>query len=128
MYSCYDYQMADREKFIKCDCWGEGILITKFDDEEEMYFSYWREGINPIKLSFWMRLKLCYLALFKGSYYDDQVILNKEKAMELALWIQDEHDHITEWVREMDKEDIMDNYSTNDPALEQDITHEHGGV
>ena len=79
--------MADREKFFKCDCHSEGILITKFDDEEEMYFSYWRNGINPIKLSFWMRLRLCYLALFKGSYYDDQVILNRQKAIELASWL-----------------------------------------
>ena len=87
--------MADREKFVKCDCHGEGILVTKYDDEEEMYFSYWREVINPIKLSWRMRLKLCYLALFKGNFYNDQVILNKEKAMELALWIQEEHDDIT---------------------------------
>ena len=100
--------MADREKFIKCDCWSEGILVTKFDDEEQMYFSYWREGINPVKLSFWMRLKLCYLALFKGNFYNDQVILDKEKAMELALWIQEEHDHITEWVREMNKEEHVE--------------------
>ena len=94
--------MGDREKFIKCDCYGEGILVTKYDDEEEMYFSYWREGINPIKLSWWMRLKLCYLALFKGNFYNDQVILNKEKAMELALWIQEEHDDITARTREID--------------------------
>ena len=96
--------VADKEKFIKCDCWSEGMLITKFDDEEEMYFSYWREGINPVKLSFCMRLKLCYLALFKGNYYDDQVILDKEKAMELALWIQEEHGCVTEWIRKMEKE------------------------
>ena len=108
--------MADREKFVKCGCHGEGILVTKFDDEEEMYFSYWREGINPVKLSLWMRLKLCYLALFKGNYYDDQVILNKEKAMELALWIQDEHDHVTAWVREMDKEAEMDKTRSEDEA------------
>ena len=100
--------MADREKFIKCDCHSEGILVAKYDDEEEMYFSYWREGINPIKLSLWMRLKLCYLTLFKGNFYNDQVILNKEKAMELALWIQEEHDHITEWVREMNKEEHVE--------------------
>jgi hypothetical protein len=31
----------------------------------------------------------------KGNVYNDQVILNKEKAMELALWIQEEHDYIT---------------------------------
>ena len=130
--------MADREKFIKCDCHSEGILVTKFDDEEEMYFSYWREGINPVKLSLWMRLKLCYLALFKGNYYDDQLILNKEKAMERALWIQDEHDHVTAWVREMDKEAKMDktefavgnllDQKPLDPALEQDKTNEWGGV
>jgi len=108
--------MADREKFVKCDCHGEGILVTKYDDEEEMYFSYWREGINPIKLSWWMRLKLCYLALFKGNFYNDQVILNKEKAMELALWIQDEHDDITAWARAMDKESGVDKTKSEDEA------------
>ena len=85
-------KMADKQKFIQCDCWGEGMLVTKFDDEEEMYFSYWRQGINPIKLPWRMRLKLCWMVLTKGNVYDDQVVLNKEKAMELALWIQDEHD------------------------------------
>ena len=83
--------MADKQKFIQCDCYGEGLLITKFDGEEELYFSYWRQGIDPIKLSWWMRLKLCWMALTKGNYYEDQVILNKEKAMELALWIQEEY-------------------------------------
>ena len=93
--SVEDEIMADKEKFFKCDCHSEGMLITKFDDEEELYFSYWREGINPIKLSWWMRLRLCWMVLTKGNVYNDQVILNKEKAMELALWIQEEHDHIT---------------------------------
>jgi hypothetical protein len=81
--------MADKEKFIKCDCHSEGMLITKFDDEEELYFSYWREGINPIKLSWWMRLKLCWMVLTKGNVHDDQVILNKEKSKELANWINE---------------------------------------
>ena len=97
--------MADREKFIKCDCHGEGILITKFDDEEEMYFSYWRQGINPIKLSWWMRLKLCWMALTKGNVYDDQVILNKEKAIELASWVLL---NVVEPVRETSKEEHSD--------------------
>jgi hypothetical protein len=44
------------------------------------------------------------MVLTKGNVYDDQVILNKEKAMELALWIQEEHDDVTAWVRGMDKE------------------------
>ena len=126
--------MADREKFIKCDCHGEGMLITKFDGEEELYFSYWRQGINPIKLSWWMRLKLCWMVLTKGNVYDDQVVLNKKKAMELALWILL---NVAEPVRKMDKEEHS-NWENEggssfpekplDPALEQDITHEHGGV
>jgi hypothetical protein len=82
--------MADKQKFIQCDCYGEGLLITKFDDEEELYFSYWRQGIDPIKLSWWMRLKLCWMVLTKGNYYEDQVIINKEKSKELADWIYDE--------------------------------------
>ena len=81
--------MKSREKFIKCSCYGEGMLLTKFGDEEEIYVSYWREGMNPVKLTWWMRLKLCYLALFKGNYYNDQLILSKESAKELAEWINE---------------------------------------
>ena len=132
--------MADREKFFKCDCHSEGMLVTKFDDGEEIYFSYWREGVNPIKLSWWMRLKLCWMVLTKGNVYDDQVILNKEKAIELASWILL---NVVEPVREVGKEEHANweneggsNFATGnlldrkplDPALEQDITHEHGGV
>ena len=81
------FKMADKEKFIKCSCHSEGMLLTKFDGEEEIYVSFWREGINPVKLSWWMRLKLCWMALTKGSYYDDQVILNRQKSVELACWL-----------------------------------------
>ena len=88
--------MADKQKFIQCDCYGEGLLITKFDDEGELYFSYWRQGIDPIKLSWRMRLKLCYLALFKGNYYEDQIILNKEKSKELADWINENNNQTSD--------------------------------
>ena len=57
--------------------------------------------------------------------------------MELALWIQDEHDHITTWVREMDKESRMDktkfavgnllDQKPLDPALEHDDWENEGG-
>ena len=79
--------MADQEKFIKCSCHSEGMLLTKFDDEEEIYVSFWREGITPVKLSWLMRLKLCWMALTKGNYYDDQVILSRQKSVELASWL-----------------------------------------
>ena len=81
--------MADQEKFIKCDCHGEGMLITKFDDESCFYFSFWRQGLDPVKLTWWTRLKLCWMTLTKGNYYEDQLILNKESAKELAEWINE---------------------------------------
>lgn len=86
-YEKKEKEMADKEKFIQCDCYGEGLLITKFDDEEELYFSYWRQGIDPVKLTWWMRIKVCWLAIVKGNYYEDQIVLNKSKAKELADWI-----------------------------------------
>ena len=77
------------------------------------------------------------MVLVKGNYYEDQVILNKEKAMELALWIQDEHDNVTTWVREMDKEGEMDktkfavgnllDQKPLDPASEHDDWENEGG-
>ena len=82
-------KMKSREKFIKCDCHSEGMLLTKFDGEEEIYVSFWREGLDPVKLTWWMRLKLCWMALIKGNYYEDQLVLNKETAAELAEWIKE---------------------------------------
>lgn len=86
--------LKEKEKFIKCDCHAEGILITKFPDEPEFYVSFWREGFEPVKLTFWMRLKLCYMALVKGQYYEDQVILNEKTAKELADWLNENNDYL----------------------------------
>ena len=96
-------KMKIREKFIKCSCHSEGVLLTKFDDEEELYISFWREGLNPVKLTWWMRLKLCWMALTKGNYYEDQLILGKEEARQLCTWIQDEYD-MDAVEREMEKD------------------------
>lgn len=77
-------------------------MASNFDAEEEFYLSFWREGINPVKLGWWTRLKLCFLVLFKGNYYDDQVVLDTKTAGELAIWI----DRRIQWniCRKRDKE------------------------
>ena len=64
------------------------MLASKFEDTPEFYFSFWKEGIDPNKLSWWMRIKLSWMLLSKGNYYDDQIILSKKNAEELAVWIQ----------------------------------------
>ena len=62
-------------------------MISNFGQDEEFYLSFWREGVNPVKLDWWTRLKLCFLVLFKGNYYEDQVVLDTRTAGELAVWI-----------------------------------------
>ena len=51
----------NKEKFFKCSCHGEGMLVTKFEGEDLVYFSFWRQGIDPCKLSWKMRIKLFWM-------------------------------------------------------------------
>jgi hypothetical protein len=85
------------EKFFKYGCSesdgdsmgvGEGMLVSKKDDSPEFRFSFWGQGLTPMKLSLWMRLKLCYLALFRGHYFEDEVVLMQGDAYELSEWIR----------------------------------------
>ena len=91
----------NKEKFLKSCCWGERMLASKFEDEPEFYFSFWKEGFDPNKLTWWMRIKLSWMLLFKGNYYDDQIVLSKKSAEELTVWIEK---HLLEdKVKEMQK-------------------------
>lgn len=78
---------GDAEIFLKCDCHGEAIMVSKFGGEEEFYFSYWGAGVNPKSLRFSDKIKLCWKVLVHGNPYVDEVILNKAKAKELAAFL-----------------------------------------
>ena len=82
-----------KESLFRCSCWGEGMLVSKFDDEEEISFSYWRQGINPIKFNWWMRIKVCWMTLVEGNYYDDEIILSKDETEKLIKHLQDLNKH-----------------------------------
>lgn len=79
--------VKEKKKFLECSCYSEGILVSKFDDENEFYFSFWSRGINPTKLTAWTRIKLCCKVLFTGQCYGDEVILSQELSKELANFI-----------------------------------------
>lgn len=87
--------MADSEKFFKCDCHGEGMFITRFEEEEEFYFSYWGQGFYPRNMGLWQRIKMCWQILWKGEAFEDEIILHKDKAGEMAVWINTEINKIT---------------------------------
>ena len=82
--------MEEREKFFKCSCHGEGMFVTLFDDEENFYFSYWGQGLRPRSMSWWQRMRLCWKILRDGEAYEDEIILEKDKAGELAVWLNTE--------------------------------------
>lgn len=81
--------LGNKEKFFKCSCYGEGILVSKFDKEDEIYLSFWKQGFNPLRLSFWDRLKLCWTILSKGNYFVDEVILNKRESKRMKNWLDE---------------------------------------
>ena len=80
----------DSEIFVKCDCHGEGMFVTRFEGEDEFYFSYWGQGITPRNMQIWERVKLCWKVLWTGNSYEDEIILSKDKAGMLAVWINTE--------------------------------------
>lgn len=76
-----------RQKFFKCACFSEGILVTRFKDEPEFYFSYWSQGFNPVKFDWSTRLKTIWMILFKGTCFKDEVVFTKKTSRKMADWI-----------------------------------------
>lgn len=87
--------MKDSEIFFKCDCHGEGMFVTRFEDEEEFYFSYWAQGLCPRNMTLRQRIRLCWKVLWTGEAFEDEIILHKDKAGEMAVWINSEINKIT---------------------------------
>ena len=81
--------MTDQEEFFRGERGNEGMLVTRLDDSDELYFGYWRCGSALNKPSLWTRLKMCYRALFKGNYYNDEIALHEKETLRLANWIND---------------------------------------
>lgn len=79
--------MEKQEKFILCECSGEGILMSKFDDEEDIFFSIYSIGNYHPKPSIWYRIGRAWRIIRKGTEYEDQIILSPENARELSNWL-----------------------------------------
>ena len=75
--------------FFLCECSGEGILLTRFvnNDEKEIYLSIYTVGQFNSKPSIWNRIKYCWYHLKTGKKYEDQIILSFKKAQELSEWL-----------------------------------------
>jgi hypothetical protein len=70
-----------------CDCHSHGLVVERFDDEEEVYIALFERGLDGRKLSFIERIKWCWQILRYGNPWNDLIVLNKEKQKELAEFL-----------------------------------------
>lgn len=77
------------EQFFKCDCGTEGIMCSKFvdDDENNIYLSMYSFGSYHKKPSFFERIKFCWWHLNTGRYYADQIVLTYDEAKRIGNWL-----------------------------------------
>ena len=78
--------MSETEnKFIECECAGEGVLITKDSEFELIYLAMFSQGVSYYpKPSIWKRIRFAYNHLVSGKYYEDELVLTYDRANELA--------------------------------------------
>jgi len=75
-------------KMMLCECQGEAILCQKLEDDSEfLYFSIYTSGQYNKKPNLVERIKYGFYHIFTGKKYEDQVILSKKQANDLANWI-----------------------------------------
>jgi hypothetical protein len=72
------------DEFFLCESHEKGIVITKFDDEEEVHFSFWQHSKKPQKLSLIKRVKWSLRTLFRGHLYADEITLNQSESKRLV--------------------------------------------
>jgi hypothetical protein len=75
------------ERFILCECNSEALLLTRFYPDKEIYLSIYTIGQFQKKPNIWERMKYCYHHLKTGKKYEDQIILNFEKAQQISEWL-----------------------------------------
>ena len=76
--------------FLICDCFGHGLLVEKFEGEEEVSLSLFERGLNGRILSWSSKLRWCWQILRYGKPWSDFVILNTENQKRLKDFLVNE--------------------------------------
>jgi len=77
---------ARRSRYFDCSCGSHSLNFLKWDDEDELYVSIWERG-GTGKMPLYLRLKTCWKILTEGSPYGDEVVFNKQNALELSQYL-----------------------------------------
>ena len=76
--------------FLICDCFSHGLLVEKFEGEEEVSLSLFERGLNGRILSWSSRLRWCWQILRYGKPWSDFIILNTENQKRLKDFLVNE--------------------------------------
>ena len=79
----------EKSIILKCDCHAEAMEITYEPEFKQFWFAYWGYGFTNKKLSFFRRIKWAFKLLITGTLYTDFVILDDDKAKQLADFINE---------------------------------------
>jgi len=79
--------MSDKKSlFLKCNCTGHALEITKWDDEQDFEISIWNRFRDHL-LCFNERIRWCWRIIKTGNPWADEVILSAEDALKLSDFI-----------------------------------------
>lgn len=77
----------DKEKWIKCSCWGEAMQLS-VDDDNQIEICIWSTGLyNDHGLSWKEKIRWIWHLLKTGKPYTDMIMLSPESAKELNNWL-----------------------------------------
>ncbi len=76
----------DQQMFF-CECHSEGMLASKFPEDDLVYFSFWKQGVNPIKWDFRTRIAHCWRVITTGKAFVDEVVLSTHNTRKLCVFL-----------------------------------------
>ena len=80
--------MRNPKLFFECSCLSEVLVMEKWDDEsEELSLAMYKLQNYPNHLPLIKRFRLALKILFKGEMYNDNILLEKEKVLEIKNWL-----------------------------------------
>jgi hypothetical protein len=79
--------MKNNIAHFRCECHSEGLVVCKDGDDYE--FAFVSYHMQSYKLTWRSRLRTIWQLIRKGTYYTDQVILDKKRVKELVKFLRE---------------------------------------
>jgi hypothetical protein len=78
----------NKELFLECDCYSEGIKFN-YDQDGLLNISLYQRGFKPRTRTWREKLRWIYQIIIKDVPYDDEVIISKNKIKQLIQFMNE---------------------------------------